>query len=155
MPKSKFQRSAQLQASRIPATTKYPVIQSRGFILNDVPLGDGAKQRPYDLEERTAEFGEAIIRFVKQIPRNPENNRLIGQLVGCGTSIGANYCEASEKVSGKDFKNTIARCVKEAKEAKFFLQMIATSEPNLADEARLLYREARELHLIFASIYRK
>jgi four helix bundle protein len=75
--------------------------------------------------------------------------------VGCGTSIGANYCEASEGVSKKDFRNVIGRCVKEAKETKFFLRMIAASEPALADQARELFREAKELHLIFASIFRK
>ena len=66
-----------------------------------------------------------------------------------------NYCEANEAVSKKEFKCIIGRCVKEAKETKFFLRMIATSEPTLADEARRLYREAKELHLIFASIFRK
>ena len=75
--------------------------------------------------------------------------------MGCGTSIGANYCEANESVSKKDFKCIVGRCVKEAKETKFFLRMIATSEPKLADDARKLYREAKELHLILASIYRK
>src|SRR5688572_4058195 len=50
--------------------------------------------QPYDLEERTARFGEAIIRFAKKIPRGPGNNRLIDQLVGAATSVGANYCEA-------------------------------------------------------------
>ncbi len=89
------------------------------------------------------------------MPNSPTTNRLINQLVGCGTSIGANYCEASEKVSKKDFKNTIARCSKEAKETRFFLRMIAAAEPELAGEARELYREAKELHLIFAAIYRK
>jgi len=107
------------------------------------------------LEERTAQFGEAIVRFSKKIPRDPTNNRLIDQLVGCGTSVGANYCEADERVSKKDFRNIIGRCVKEAKETKHFLRMIAASEPNLAAGARDLFREARELHLIFASIYRK
>ena len=80
---------------------------------------------------------------------------MISQLVGCGTSVGANYCEANEGVSKKDFKNTIGRCVKEAKETRFFLRVIATAEPGLAGEARKLYREAKELHLIFASIFRK
>jgi four helix bundle protein len=69
--------------------------------------------------------------------------------------VGANYCEADERVSKKDFRFTISRCVKEAKETRFFLRMIAASEPQLAEEARRLYREAKELHLIFASIYRK
>jgi len=62
---------------------------------------------PFDLEERTAKFGEAIIRFVKKMPMNAANNRLIDQLVGCGTSIGGNYCEADEAVSRKEFANKI------------------------------------------------
>jgi four helix bundle protein len=73
----------------------------------------------------------------------------------CGTSIGGNYCEANEGVSKKDFRNMISRCVKESKETKFFLRMLAASEPQLADEAREHYREAKELHLFFASIFRK
>src|SRR6266478_4393135 len=93
--------------------------------------------------------------FQKKIPRDPTNNRLIDQVVGCGTSIGGNYCEANEGVSKKDFRNMISRCVKESKETKFFLRMLAASEPQLADEAREYYREAKELHLIFASIFRK
>ena len=60
-------------------------------------------KRVFDLEERTARFGEAIIRFAKNIPQNPVNNRLIEQLVGAGTSVGANYCEADDGVSRKDF----------------------------------------------------
>ena len=129
--------------------------QSNVCWLNDEPVGATPSRHPFDLEERTARFGEEIIRFCKEIPRGPETNRLINQLVGFGTSIGANYCEANEAVSKKDFRNTIGRCVKEAKETKFFLRMIAASEPALADKARALYREAKELHLIFASIYRK
>src|ERR1700741_1506576 len=113
------------------------------------------EKHPFDLEERTARFGEAIVRFSKKIPRDPTNNRLIDQLVGCGTSIGGNYCEANEGVSKKDFRNMISRCVKESKETKFFLRMLAASEPQLVAEAREHYREAKELHLIFASIFRK
>src|SRR5262245_8850985 len=59
----------------------------------------------YDLAERTALFGENIIRFAKRVPREPVNNRLIHQLVGAGTSIGANYCEADDGVSKADFKH--------------------------------------------------
>jgi four helix bundle protein len=120
-----------------------------------MPAGNGKPRHPFDLEERTARFGEAIIRFAKKIPRNPVNNRLIDQLVGCGTSVGGNYCEADERVSKKDFRNCIARCAKEAKETRFFLRMVATAEPELADEARGLFLKAKQLHLIFASIYRK
>jgi four helix bundle protein len=152
-PSPKLQRNTKPQApSRI---VVYPAVSSGGFLLNDASTGNSSPRHPFDLEERTSQFGEAIIRFCKRIPHGPENNRLIDQLVGCGTSIGANYSEANEGVSKKDFKYTIGRCVKEAKETKFFLRMIATSRPSLAGEARELYREAKELHLIFATIFRK
>jgi four helix bundle protein len=134
---------------------KYPELRSEAWQLSETPAGADSQRHAFDLEERTAKFGEGIIRFIKKVPRNAENNRLIDQLVGCSTSVGANYCEANEGVSKKDFKHAISRCVKEAKETKFFLRMVAASEPQLADEARKLYREAKELHLIFASIYRK
>lgn len=134
---------------------EYSPVEGNAWVLNETPEAEGSKHHAFDLEERTALFGEAIIRFCKKTPTNPTTNRLIDQLAGCGTSIGANYCEASEKVSKKDFKNTISRCAKEAKETKFFLRMIAAAEPQLAEEARKLYREAKELHLIFAAIYRK
>jgi four helix bundle protein len=110
---------------------------------------------PWNLEERTSVFGERVVRFSKRIPRNPTNNRLIDQLVGAGTSVGANYCEANEAVSKKDFTNTVSRCMKEAKETKFFFRMIVASEPQLAAEARVLYREAHELLLIFGSMRHK
>lgn len=112
----------------------------------------------YDLMERTAQFGEQIVRFAKKIPRGierPENNRLIDQLVGAATSIGANYCEADDAVSGKDFKCKIGISRKESKETMFFLRMIAASEESLAREAHELWREAKELNLIFGSIWRK
>jgi four helix bundle protein len=159
MPTSKLQRNYKSQtptAVVADGVLKYPgTSNDNTFVLNDGPTANTAERHAFDLEERTALFGEAIIRFVKRVPRAPENNRLVGQLVGCSTSIGANYCEANEAVSKKDFKNIIGRCVKEAKETKFFLRMVAASEPKLADEARKLYREAKELHLIFASMYRK
>ena len=108
-----------------------------------------------DLMERTAKFGETIILFAKKIPHTPENVRLISQLVGAGTSVGANYCEADDSVSGKDFKKSIGTCRKESKETMFFLRMIGTAEEGLRDEARKLWREAKELNLIFGAIWRK
>ena len=129
----------------------YPESGATPWTLGEDPPKD---RHAFDLEERTAVFGEAIVRFVKQIRRGPDNDRLIDQLVGCGTSVGANYCEANEGLSKKDFHATIGRCRKEAKETKFFLRMIAASEPPLAPEARLLFREAKELHLIFCAMFR-
>ncbi len=154
-PITKPQGNSKSQASKKHRAFRYSRSSDAVLLLNEVPSGNGSVKHPFDLEERTAQFGEAIVRFSKKIPRDPTNNRLIDQLVGCGTSVGANYCEADERVSKKDFRNVIGRCVKEAKETKHFLRMIATSEAALADEARELFREARELHLIFASIYRK
>ena len=110
---------------------------------------------PEDLGERTTRFGEAIIRFAKRIPHNAVNNRLIDQLVGAGTSVGANYCEADDAVSGKEFKQKIGTCRKESKESMFFLRIVATAEEGLAAEARVLWREAKELNLIFGAIWRK
>jgi len=110
---------------------------------------------PFDLEERSALFGESIVRFCKRIPRAPENDRLISQLVGAGTSVGANYCEANESVSKKDFRCSIGRCKKEIKETKFFLRMVVASEPRLSEDARKLYREATELQRILAAMYNK
>src|SRR5215207_3279975 len=76
----------------------WPDNESGGWVFNDGPAAATGK-RQFDLEERTARFGEAIVRFAKTIPRGPGNDRLIGQIVGSGTSVGANYCEADERVS--------------------------------------------------------
>jgi four helix bundle protein len=111
--------------------------------------------KPYDLEERTAVFGEAIIVFAKRVPVNPVTRRLIDQLVGAGTSVGANYCEADDVVSKKDFRHKISICKREARESKFFLRMIGRAVPQLRDDARPLWQEAKELHLIFAKICRQ
>jgi four helix bundle protein len=116
---------------------------------------EGTPRHTFDLEERSAVFGEQIVRFSRQIPRGPANDRLISQLVGAGTSVGANFCEANDCVSKKDFRHTVKRCIKEAKETRFFLRMIVASEPALADEARRLYREAVELTRILATMHGK
>ena len=113
----------------------------------------GAK-RVYDLEERTARFGEAVIDFAKTIPQNSVTNRLINQLVGAGTSVGANYVEADDAVSKKEFLKSIGTCKKETREAKHFLRMAVRAVPESKPEARKLWLEARELHLIFSKIWR-
>jgi four helix bundle protein len=108
----------------------------------------------YDLEERTARFGEAIIDFAKKIPAGPLTERIISQLVGAGTSVGANYDEADDAVSKKEFLKCIGTCKKEARESKHFLRMAACAVPELKSDARELWPEARALHLIFAKIWR-
>ena len=115
----------------------------------------GGKERVYDLEERTARFGEAIIDFALAIPQGPVTNRLIGQLVGAGTSIGANYCEADDAYSRNEFRKNIGICKKEARETKFQLRMVVRAVPSLKLQARALWQEAKEIHLIFAAILRR
>ncbi|HZL34577.1 MAG TPA: four helix bundle protein [Tepidisphaeraceae bacterium] len=114
----------------------------------------GAAGRPYDLTERTALFGEAIIRFAKRIPITPVTQRLIPQFVAAGTSVGANYCEADDAVSRKDFRHKIGICRKESKETKYWLRMVVVATPELRDEGRVLWQEAKELNLIFGRIRR-
>jgi four helix bundle protein len=106
----------------------------------------------YDLEERTAKFGEEIIEFAKTVERNEINRPLIGQLVSSGTSIGANYMEADGAESKKDFQHKIGICKKESKETKHWLRMISKANRNKNMECRRLSQEAQELTLIFSSI---
>lgn len=109
----------------------------------------------YDLDERTALFGENAINFAKIIPLNEITKPLISQLVKAATSIGANYCEADDAESKKDFKHKIGICKKESRETKHWLRMIAVACPSFKDKARVLWQETKELNLIFNSINNK
>ena len=113
------------------------------------------KRRKFDLEERTAKFGEAVIAFAKSMPKDVVTLPLIDQFVRSGTGIGANYCEADDAVSKREFRVKINSCKKEARETKYWLRMIVAADSSKKIQARLLWKEAKELHLIFASIYRK
>jgi four helix bundle protein len=108
----------------------------------------------WDLEERTASFGERIIAFAKQIPHGPVTGPLISQLVRAGTSVGPNYCEANDADSKKDFLFKMGLCRREAKETKHWLRMVVAAESQLREGARDLWQEARELNLIFGAIRR-
>jgi four helix bundle protein len=112
-------------------------------------------KRSFDLEERTAVFGESVVDFAKLIPLNQVTRSLIDQLVRSGTSVGANYCEADDACSKKDFRLKIGYCRRESRETKHWLRMIVKAVPELRDQAASLWREAKELHLIFAAILRK
>lgn len=106
----------------------------------------------YDLEERTAKFGEDIIDFVKTLKENSINSPLIRQIVRSSASIGANYCEANNSSSKKDFRNKIFICKKEASETKHWLRMIACANQEKRNECKLLWKEANELTMIFSKI---
>src|SRR6476660_4305689 len=113
------------------------------------------KPQKFDLEERTARFGEAMIVFAKKIPRNAVTLSLITQMVRSGTSVGANYCEADDAVSRKEFRCKIGTCKKEARDTTYWLRVLANAEESVKEETRGLWLEAKALHLIFAAIWRK
>lgn len=124
-------------------------------MTNQAPiLNDKIPKRTYDLEERTATFGENIIQFARKIPRNVVTLPIISQLVRAGTSVGANYCEADDAESKKDFNHKIGICKKEARETKHWLRMTVMACPELKEDARELWTEAKELNLIFNAIVR-
>jgi four helix bundle protein len=119
-----------------------------------IPMTNSGADMKYDLEERTAVFGEKIIEFARSLKKNPINNPLISQVVRSGTSIGANYMEADGANTKKDFNYRINLCRKESKETKHWLRMIARANPTFLDQTRLLWKEAHELTLIFSAILR-
>ena len=103
----------------------------------------------YDLEERTAKFAENIIDLVKKLKITPYNTRIIEQVIGSGGSVGANYSEANESESKKDFQHKIGICKKELKETKHWLRLLAKTNPEIIKQLRLLWKENQELMLIF------
>jgi four helix bundle protein len=108
----------------------------------------------YDLEERTALLAQRVIDFALELERNPVTLPLISQLVRAATSIGANYCEADDAETKRDFRHKIGLCRKEERETKYWFRMIARAAPLSKPLARPLWREAKELHLIFSKIRR-
>lgn len=112
-------------------------------------------QKKYDLEERTAKFGEDIIVFSRSLIDTPINHPLISQIVRSGTSVGANYMEADGAESKKDFRHKIGICKKESKETMHWLRMISKANPDRATECRSLWKEAHELALIFSALVTK
>ena len=110
------------------------------------------KDNNYDLEERTAKFGEDIINFCRSIEDDTITKPIKNQLIRSGTSIGANYCEANNASSRKDFRNKIFICKKEAQESQHWLRMAVVAVPAKTEEARNLWKEVHELTLIFQKI---
>ena len=114
------------------------------------------KNKKYDLEERTLEFARREIIFCKKLPKTTENIELIKQEVRAAGSVGANYIEANESLSKKDFAMRIKICRKESKESRYWLLLI-TRTNNLQNdtEGKFLIQEATEYIKIFNSIIEK
>jgi len=106
----------------------------------------------FDLEERTAKFGEDVIKFCRTIRQDTISRPLISQIIRSATSVGANYCEANGASSKKDFRNKIHICKKEIKETKYWLRLLVKTNNEKKKEIRELRKEAQELTLIFSKI---
>ena len=118
-------------------------------------MAKSLNKKYYDLEERTAKFGENIIKLCQKVTKNELTRPIIIQLIKAATSVGANYCEADDAESKKDFRHKIGICKKESRESKHFLRMLAVAVPTLKEEIKKNWKEAKELNLIFNSIYKK
>lgn len=122
---------------------------------NDEGINKCPNAKRFDLEERTSRFSRAIIIYAKKIRETTVTRPLINQLIRAGTSIGANYCEADDTNTRKDFGHKISYCRKEARETKYWLTLLMEEAPEHCQEGKRLWNEARELNLIFAAIYNK
>jgi len=114
-------------------------------------------EKPRDLEDRTFLFAESVRGFVKRIPRTIGNTADIRQLIRASGSVAANWIEADEALSKKDFLMRVKICRKEAKEEKpLILRLVDTGlTKNNATDRDALASEARELTLIFSAIISK
>ena len=112
--------------------------------------------KQYNLENRTFEFAKRVRKFVKKLPRTISNIEDGKQAVRSSGSIGANYIEANESLSKKDFVMRIKICRKEAKETCYWLKLVDVNNIlNLENENKLLISEATELMKIFGAILEK
>ena len=113
-------------------------------------------KKRYDLEDRTFEFARRVRAFVKKLPKSIANAEDGRQVVKSSGSVGANYIEANEALSKKDFKMRIKICRKEAKESRFWLRLVDTeNDRELEKERKYLVQESTELMNIFGSILQK
>ncbi|KPJ69102.1 MAG: four helix bundle protein [Syntrophobacter sp. DG_60] len=108
----------------------------------------------YDLEERTLKFAKEMIEFIKTIPKTMANIEIAKQLIKSSSSVGANYIEANESLSKKDFVMRIKICRKESKESAYWLKLIEVKLQGEKERERLL-EEATQLTKIFNSIVGK
>lgn len=107
----------------------------------------------YDLEERTAKFGSEVVKFCKKLQKELIMKPIISQLIRSAISIGANYCEANNASSRKDFRNKIFICKKESQETKYWLRISSDClNKDQKEKARILWKECQELTMIFQKI---
>jgi four helix bundle protein len=114
------------------------------------------QKKPYDLEDRTFAFAKNVREFVKKLSRTIGNIEDGMQVVKSSGSVGANYIEANESLSKKDFAFRIKICRKEAKESRYWLRLVDTNnDVHMDNERQSLIEEATELMMIFGSMVQK
>ncbi len=124
-------------------------------MTNEIQISNDKTARfGFDLEERTLRFAISCIDLCKQIPKDIISANFIGQLIRSTSSVGANYREANESITKKDFNHRISICRREAKESAYWSELLCHSNPSHAQELRLLRAEAIQLCRIFAAINR-
>ena len=111
--------------------------------------------KQYDLEERTLRFAKEVIELVNTLPRTMANIETMKQIIRSSGSVGANYIEANEALSKKDFAMRIKICRKEAKESQYWLRLIEVRGEETEKRRQSLINEATELMKIFGSIVEK
>ncbi|MGD0899642.1 MAG: four helix bundle protein [Thermoguttaceae bacterium] len=124
--------------------------------MTEAPNDRNAGRRRYDLEDRTFEFARRVRAFVKTLPRTVCNIEDVKQVVRSSGSIGANYIEANEGLSKKDFRMRIRISRKESKETRYWLRLLDTqSDAALKTQRDALVQESTELMRIFGAILQK
>ena len=124
--------------------------------LNEEDAKSSDKAKTYDLEERTYQFAKHVRQFVKTLPRTIGNIEDVKQVIRSSGSVGANYIEANDAISRKDFLHRIKICRKEAKESVYYLRLVDTGDRPGAESRRdELRQESTELMKIFGAILRK
>jgi len=130
-------------------------IQMTKEIKNTNEKYQNSKNKNFDLEERTLRFAKNCIDLCKVVFKDFISTVLVQQLIRASTSIGANYREANESITKKDFFHRIGICRRESKESRYWLELLSHTSPKLLIEIRHLSDEALQLARIFASISRK
>jgi four helix bundle protein len=110
--------------------------------------------KPYDLRERTLRFAKMVRNYVKNLPKTLGNIEDAKQLIKASGSVGANYIEAEEALSRKDFVMRMKISRKEAKESGYWLELTESREEQIMEKQDLI-KEATELTKIFGSIVEK
>lgn len=120
-----------------------------------ITMNEITNNNNYDLEDRTLEFSKRIIHLVKRLPKNTANFKLMDQLVRSGTSIGANYREANDSISKKDFLHRMRISRKEARETTYWLELLIEANSEFKKDIDLLSKECKELRNILSAILTK